>query len=89
MNKNNIAFCINSLSFGGAEKVVLTIIENISKDFPVELICLEKTFEYTVRKNIKVTFLSQKRGSEGGITVGMCVWVCEGVISHVRRKGRR
>ncbi|SKB26438.1 glycosyltransferase [Malaciobacter marinus] len=63
-----IAFIINSLAGGGAEKLVKTLLEQFHNDgWYVELICLEKDDIYSVDKNIKVTYLTEWDKSVSGI----------------------
>ena len=61
MKKKKIAFLINSLGLGGAERVVSLLLENM-KNHPkleFELILLENVIFYNLPKDIKVTILSQ------------------------------
>jgi N-acetylgalactosamine-N,N'-diacetylbacillosaminyl-diphospho-undecaprenol 4-alpha-N-acetylgalactosaminyltransferase len=64
---NNIAFCINSLAIGGAERIVVTLSENLRQYLNVEIICLEKNMEYTINNDIGITFLSDRKGKEAGL----------------------
>jgi glycosyltransferase involved in cell wall biosynthesis len=65
---NKVAFLINSLTNGGAERVVSNIVSTLKADgYEVELICLEKDDFYIVDKNVKVTYLSQFDGKENTI----------------------
>lgn len=67
MNKR-IAFLINSMGDGGAEKVVKILLENLYIDeFDIELICLEKNNIYNLNNKIKVTYLSNRSKSSGFI----------------------
>lgn len=61
-----VAFLINSLTDGGAEKVVLTVLNNINlKHTSIELICIEKNNFYALHKKIKVTYLSDSEEKNG------------------------
>jgi len=61
-------FLINSLSSGGAEKVLsLIVTELIRQKYRVEVIFLEKNEFYTLPKEVKKTYLSSFNGSESGI----------------------
>ena len=62
-----ITFLINSLSSGGAEKV-LSVLANelIKQNFKVEIIFLEKNEFYKLDKRVKKTYLSEFNGSENG-----------------------
>ncbi|TEW50707.1 glycosyltransferase [Psychromonas algicola] len=54
-----VALLINSLSNGGAEKIVVELIESLyTEGVSVELICIEKDNFHKVHPNIKVTYLS-------------------------------
>ena len=62
-----IVFLINSLSSGGAEKVISVIITKLVEDgFDIELICLEKNVFYDLPKKVKVTFLGNNNGKSNG-----------------------
>jgi glycosyltransferase involved in cell wall biosynthesis len=63
-----IAFLINSLTSGGAEKIVLTIINELKKENKnIELICLEENNFYDLPSNIKITYLKKNSGKGSGI----------------------
>lgn len=63
-----IAFLINSLTSGGAEKIVLTIINELAKENTnIELICLEENNFYDLPSNIKITYLKKNSGKSNGI----------------------
>lgn len=63
-----IVFMINSLSGGGAEKLVKTLLKKLQTNgWSVELICLEKDDVYSVDKNIKVTYLTDWDKSVSGV----------------------
>lgn len=63
-----IAFLINSLTSGGAEKIVVTIINKLQKEnYEVELICLEKNIFYNISKDIKIKYLTNNSGNNNGI----------------------
>jgi N-acetylgalactosamine-N,N'-diacetylbacillosaminyl-diphospho-undecaprenol 4-alpha-N-acetylgalactosaminyltransferase len=61
LKKRKIAFLINSLGLGGAERVVSMLLEQMKKDqeFEFELILLENEIFYDIDKDIKVTTLSK------------------------------
>ena len=66
MMKNYIM--INSLANGGAEQVVLRILNALnSQNFKCDLICLEKKTSYFVPDNINVKYLSNLSGNESHI----------------------
>jgi len=59
---------INSLADGGAEQVVLRILNSLnSQNFQCDLICLEKKTFYHVPDNITVRYLSNLSGNESHI----------------------
>lgn len=63
-----IVFLINSLTSGGAEKVVLTLLNKlIEEKYDIELICLEKDNFYKVPKELKITYLSSSHGKTHGV----------------------
>lgn len=57
--KKNIAFLINSMSGGGAEKVVQILLEQVSteKDLKIILILLENKITYQIPKDVEVIYL--------------------------------
>jgi N-acetylgalactosamine-N,N'-diacetylbacillosaminyl-diphospho-undecaprenol 4-alpha-N-acetylgalactosaminyltransferase len=62
------AILINSLADGGAEKVVLTIIEAfVKRGHQIKLICLEKNQFYDIPKDVEVIYLSNATGFENGM----------------------
>jgi len=66
--KQPIIFLINSLSSGGAEKVLSVIVsELVKQDFEVEIIFLEKNEFYSLPREVKKTYLSNFDGKESGI----------------------
>jgi len=62
-----ITFLINSLSSGGAEKVLATIANSLVKDYDVEIIFLEKNEFYKLDNRVKKTYLSDFNGNESVI----------------------
>jgi N-acetylgalactosamine-N,N'-diacetylbacillosaminyl-diphospho-undecaprenol 4-alpha-N-acetylgalactosaminyltransferase len=58
--KKRVAFLINALNSGGAERVMSILLKELPKyeDMDVELILLENVIEYELPKNLKVTILS-------------------------------
>ena len=68
MDVKKIAFLINSLTNGGAERVLSTVVSSLKKEgYQVELICLEKDDFYSVDDSVKVTYLTQNNGKENFI----------------------
>lgn len=63
-----IVFLINSLTNGGAERVLSSIVSLLKKEgYQIELICLEKDNFYSVDDLVKVTYLTQNSGKENFI----------------------
>jgi glycosyltransferase involved in cell wall biosynthesis len=62
-----ITFLVNSLSAGGAEKVLSVLANELVKNYDVEIIFLEKNEFYKLDKNIKKTYLSNFNGKENVI----------------------
>lgn len=60
------AILINSLTCGGAERVVSLILKAVAEQENIELICLEKNNFYSV-KDIKITYLTERCGRESGL----------------------
>lgn len=60
---------INSLSTGGAEKVVSVILNALADKYneQIELVCLEKNDFYKIDERIKITYLSDFKGNESGL----------------------
>lgn len=62
------AILINSLADGGAEKIALTVIEELVKrGHQIKLICLEKNHYYHIPKGVDVLYLSNATGNENGL----------------------
>jgi len=63
-----IVFLINSLTSGGAENVVVTIVSKLlQENHDVELICLEKNNFYAIPEGLKVTYLTENDGKSSGL----------------------
>jgi len=63
MNNKKISFLINSLTSGGAEKVLSLLINELYiQGYNVEIICLEQNNFYNLNENIKVIYLSKNNG---------------------------
>jgi len=63
-----IAFLINSLSGGGAEKVLALLINEFRKnnvDFKV--ICIEQNISYDIKRDIDICFLTSSNGKSNGL----------------------
>lgn len=64
--RSKILFCINTLRDGGAEKILVDIVNHLDPDkYDIEVRLLQKRGVYFDRlnSNIKLTFISGKRGS--------------------------
>ena len=65
---NKITFLINSLSSGGAEKVLSVIIEELVKEkYSVRVIFLEKNEFYKLPKEVEKVYLSNFTGKENAL----------------------
>jgi N-acetylgalactosamine-N,N'-diacetylbacillosaminyl-diphospho-undecaprenol 4-alpha-N-acetylgalactosaminyltransferase len=65
---NKVTFLINSLSSGGAEKVLSVLANELVKQtFQVEIIFLEKNEFYKLDDRVKKTYLSDFNGKESGL----------------------
>lgn len=60
------AILINSITSGGAEKVVSLLLNSLGKTENIELICLEKNNFFDIQ-DVKITYLSQSDGNENSI----------------------
>lgn len=68
MKNKKIAFLINSLTSGGAERVLSIILNELKvQGYNIELICLEKNNFYNINKDIKITYLSESNGKGNSI----------------------
>jgi glycosyltransferase involved in cell wall biosynthesis len=68
MKNNRISFLINSLTSGGAERVLSILLNELNNQgFYLELICLEKNNFYYLNENIKVIYLSESNGESSSI----------------------
>jgi len=62
------AILINSLADGGAEKVALTVIEELARrGHQIKLICLEKNQFHDIPKGVQVIYLSNSKGEVNGV----------------------
>jgi len=67
MNKK-VAFLINSLDTGGAQKILLTLYDEfIAQDLMNDIICLENKIDYKLNKSTNVILLSNKKPVRTGI----------------------
>ena len=64
-----VAFLINSMTSGGAERVMSIIVNELCRqgNEEIELICLEKNNFYPVDDRVKITYLSESDGSGGNL----------------------
>lgn len=70
--KKKILFCINSLRDGGAEKILVDIVNHLDPDkYDIEVRLIQKRGVYfeCLNSNIKLSFISGKRGSFGARVV--------------------
>ncbi|MEA2017425.1 MAG: glycosyltransferase [Campylobacterota bacterium] len=65
---NKKVFLINSLTSGGAERVLSILVNELKKqDYKIELICLEKNNFYDISQGIQVTYLSNSYGTDNSV----------------------
>jgi len=63
-----IILLINSMTDGGAEKVVLTLLDQLHQEgCQIELVCLEKTNKYVINSGINVYYLSDYKSVKNGL----------------------
>jgi N-acetylgalactosamine-N,N'-diacetylbacillosaminyl-diphospho-undecaprenol 4-alpha-N-acetylgalactosaminyltransferase len=69
MSKKHLLFVANSLSQGGAERVISILMERFFQDeaFDVELILLEDEIAYPLPKGLKVTLLSSLNNRDSSL----------------------
>jgi len=69
MSKKHVLIIANSLSQGGAERVISILLERYHDDtnFEVELVLLEDKVEYLLPKGVKVTALSSAKTDASGL----------------------
>ncbi|MBQ4799645.1 glycosyltransferase [Pseudoalteromonas sp. MMG006] len=60
----NVVIVIDSLAGGGAEKVMLTLAEQLIKDHCVTILSLANKFEYTIREQLKVESLFSDKATK-------------------------
>ena len=82
-----ISVFINSMTSGGAEKIVLTLLEQYrNAGEEVELICIEREQYYAIPKGIKVTYLtdyeSLERSPLTAFYVILCAWR---LMRHIKK----
>lgn len=67
MPRKKIAILVNSLSSGGAERIVSHLLYALSDDFDVHLLLLRDEIDYPIPADQKIALLSRERmgGSEG------------------------
>lgn len=74
--KNTIAILVNSMTNGGAERVVLTLAKELRmRSCDVEIILLEKDNFYEIPEYFKVTYLSNANGLENGFMKFLSLFV--------------
>jgi len=62
-----ISFLINSMTFGGAQRVLTILCEHLKLEYEIEVIFLEREEFYELPKEIKKVYLSEFNGKENGI----------------------
>jgi len=61
MTKQKIAFLINSLDGGGAERVITTLVNEFIKEYDCYLILIENKIEYKIDDRINLIILNDKK----------------------------
>ncbi len=71
MHRKKIAILINSLSAGGAERVVANLLDTLCDKYEIHLLLLRDEIDYPVPKGQIIDFLSRERrgGSEAGANI--------------------
>lgn len=62
-----IAFFINSLAGGGAERILSTIIHELHEKFDTTLVLIEDIIEFNIPNDVKIIYLSKKGNSKNGL----------------------
>ena len=65
MTRKKIAFLINSLDGGGAERVVSTLLNNLVDEYECHLILMEKKMSYTLDNRINIIHLNENSNQNG------------------------
>jgi N-acetylgalactosamine-N,N'-diacetylbacillosaminyl-diphospho-undecaprenol 4-alpha-N-acetylgalactosaminyltransferase len=63
----NINIIINSLSAGGAERIVSTLLYELTKEYNVTLVLMNSTIFYKIPDNIKIVYLENVNLNENGL----------------------
>ena len=83
-----VAFLVNSLHGGGAERIVLNLGEFFINDEDIigELILLEKNEFYLPKKELKISYMSELTGSENSIVKFLMLFMLAlKTKNHVRK----
>lgn len=67
MNKIKLSVLVYSLASGGAEKVVSSLLRELSMEYDIILVLMNKTIFYDVHKNLKIIYLENSNPLENGI----------------------
>ncbi len=67
MNSKKNAILINGFLIGGAERLVETLIRNISTESPIEIISLQRNTDILPDASIRPHFLSKSKGKESSV----------------------
>jgi len=62
-----ISFLINSMTFGGAQRVLTILCEELKQEYEIEVIFLEKEEFYELPQEVKKVYLSDFNGKESGL----------------------
>ena len=82
-----ISIFINSLTSGGAEKVVLTLLENFQKKGKeLDLVIIEKEKFYEIPNNVSSTYLTQFNSLENGPLKIPYLFICAPILKkHIEK----
>ena len=67
MHKKKVSILITAITVGGAERVVLTLIQNLKQDVELNLVLLQNIIELKMPDGVKIHFLNSVNRSEMGI----------------------
>ena len=82
-----IALLVNSLVGGGAERVVLTLLNEFrSQGIGVELILIEKEHFYDLPEDVQISYLTDKTSIKGNFSKGMNVYKAANKLKEIVEK---
>lgn len=66
--KLKVAFLINSLAGGGAERILSTIIDQLCDRFDITLVLMEDIIEFNIPNNVEIVYLVNKPHSQNSLS---------------------